>query len=264
MGSLLRDWHGGLVMMPATRSRAFCGFERLIVGGDMTSIDLAMKSVWQAHGKGALSDTEAQALSDLAQSRRTRRSPHAPDSVGAALIKRFQPRRLQRSPDREASLRRRRELASMSPMPRHLANHFTEGQRSALAVIAGEVKHHGRCDLPLDKIAALAGVCRTTARNAINEAKRLGLVRVISRPRPGQKNLTNVVEIVSPEWRTWLKRGPTAHRPTGCKTLSASKILRPTMSTERKIAFERRAEGGPFAPAKDHLNPARTCNDRDR
>lgn len=148
-------------------------------------------------------------------------------------------------------------------MPRQLASHFTEGQCSALAVIAGEVKHHGRCDLPLDKIAALAGVCRTTARNAINEAKRLGLVRVISRPRPGQKNLTNVVDIASPEWRAWLKRGPTAHRPTGCKALSASKILRPTMSTERKIAFERRAEGAPFAPSKGHLNRGRASNDRD-
>lgn len=250
-------------MMAATRSRAFYLFERLIIGSDMASIDLAMKSVWQSHGKGVLSDDEAQALSDLAQSRRAQRSSRAPISVGAGLIKRFHPRKLQRSPDREASLRRRRELARSSPLPRQLASLFTEGQCAALAVIGGEVKHHGRCDLPLDKIAALAGVCRTTARNAINEAKRLGLVRVISRPRPGQKNLSNVVEIISPEWRTWLNRGPTAHRPTGCKTVSASKILRPTMSTERKIAFERRVEGAPFAPAKGHLDRGRASNDRD-
>lgn len=32
-----------------------------------------------------------------------------------------------------------------------------------LCVIAGEIKHHGVCDLPIEGIAARAGVCRTVA-----------------------------------------------------------------------------------------------------
>src|SRR5262249_14702880 len=89
--------------------------------------------------------------------------------------------------------------------------------------------HHGMCDLPIDKIAALAGVCRTTVQTTLHEARRLSHIKITERPRPGRKSLTNVVEITSPEWLAWIKRGPTAHRPTtigsnSVKTASPTKI----------------------------------------
>ena len=36
----------------------------------------------------------------------------------------------------------------------------------------------------------------------------------------GRKHLPNLVSIASPEWRAWLKRGPSAHRPIGSKPVN--------------------------------------------
>jgi hypothetical protein len=93
------------------------------------------------------------------------------------------------------------------------------------------VKHHGVCDLPIDQIAALAGVCRSTVQNTLHKARDEDHhhIKVTARPRPGRKNLPNLIEIVSPEWRTWIRRGPTAHRPIGSKT---PKMVSPTKNTD--------------------------------
>src|SRR5690554_5158217 len=60
-------------------------------------------------------------------------------------------RKWQRSPDRAASVRRRRQLGGSSSMPDTIRHPYTEGQRAALAIVSGEVKHHGVCDLALDR-----------------------------------------------------------------------------------------------------------------
>jgi hypothetical protein len=132
-------------------------------------------------------------------------------------------RKWQRSPDRAASVARKRKLGGSSGMPDTIRHHYTEGERAVLTVIAGEVKHHGLCDLALDRIAAVAGVSRTTAQNAIREARALGHLSVEGRPRKGQKNLTNLVRIVSVEWMNWLKRGPSLARQIGFKDFHPTK-----------------------------------------
>lgn len=132
-------------------------------------------------------------------------------------------RKWQLSPDRAASVRRRRQLGGSSSMPDTIRHHYTEGQRAALAVVSGEVKHHGICDLAIDRIAAVAGVSRTTVQNALREARALGHIRVDERPRRGQKNLTNLIRIVSSEWLVWLKRGPSLARSIGFKTIHPTK-----------------------------------------
>ncbi|MBS9475542.1 hypothetical protein [Ancylobacter radicis] len=206
-------------------------------------LDDLSRRLWNLHGSGLLNDEEAQALSVLIEARRgsMKRFP-CPPSAGRALqiMSRFAPRRRQTSPDREASRQRRRSLGGSGSMPDKLRGRFTEAERAVLAIVAGEVKHRGACDLPIDKIAALAGVCRTSVQNALHEARRLGLIRVTNRPRRGAKSLPNMVEIVSPEWLAWIKRGPTAHRPIGSKSVARSKIMNPTKSKEKKEAFESR------------------------
>jgi hypothetical protein len=80
---------------------------------------------------------------------------------------------------------------------------------------------------PIDKIAAIAGVGRTTVQNAMHEARRLGHITITERPRRGSKNLTNIVRISSQEWRTWSTRGPSAARLIGSnppKMVSTTKI----------------------------------------
>jgi hypothetical protein len=57
----------------------------------------------------------------------------------------------------------------------------------------------------MDAIAALAGTCRTVVRNTINKGRALGLLYREERRRRGQKSLTNLVRILRPAWRHWLK-----------------------------------------------------------
>lgn len=114
-------------------------------------------------------------------------------------------------------------------LPPQLRCAYTEGQRAVLTIVAGEIKHHGVCDLPIDKIAALAGVCRTTVQTTLHEGRRLFHIKVTERPQWGRKSLTNVIKIASPEWLIWLKRGPTAHRPIG---FNSAKMMNTTKSTD--------------------------------
>ncbi len=133
---------------------------------------------------------------------------------------RLRSRQRQRSPDRLASRNRRRTLGGSSALPDTLRASYTEGQRAVLCIIAGEVKRHGMCDLPIDKIAALAGVCRTTVQTTLHEARLLGHIAVQERPRRGERSLTNVIRIMSAEWRAWLLRaGKAALRWGGSNSL---------------------------------------------
>jgi hypothetical protein len=167
--------------------------------------------LWKCYGEGSIDDGEATFLQSVIARRRPlghHTRPWGLKPVGGRISSRFTPRQRQRSPDREASRRRRRMLGGSGALPNNLRCHYTEGQRSVLCIVAGEVKRHGICDFPVDKIAALAGVCRTTVQTTMHEARRLGHITITERKQSGRKNLPNVVEIISPEWRTWLRRGP--------------------------------------------------------
>jgi hypothetical protein len=76
-------------------------------------------------------------------------------------------------------------------MPPQLACHFTTSELSVLRVVADEVRHRGFCDRSIPEIAARAGTCTTTVRNALREARLLGLVSVRERrlsysPQPAE------------------------------------------------------------------------------
>ena len=94
----------------------------------------------------------------------------ASKGVPSLKASRFAPRQRPRSPDRQASRDRRRRLGGSSALPDTLRHYYTEGQRAVLCIIAGEIKHRGVCALPIDKIATLAGVCRTTVQTTLHEA----------------------------------------------------------------------------------------------
>lgn len=187
---------------------------------DPDQLDKEAQQLWIDHGEGKISDGEATYLSSIIERRRLLRRTawwHTKPlgrSVGR-LCGRFTPRQRQRSPDRKASRDRRRRLGGSSALPDTLRHHYTEGQRSVLCIIASEVKRHGICEFPIDKIAALAGVCRTTVQTTLHEARRLGHITITERSRPGRKNLPNLVEIISLTWRTWIRRGPSAARLIG-------------------------------------------------
>src|SRR5277367_2977577 len=115
------------------------------------------------------------------------------------------PAKRPRSPDRQASIERRRRQAMSGVVPAKIAAAFTMGELAALTVIARQCQRGWVCALHIDALAALAGVCRTVVKNALRQARLAGLITVKERRIPGRKSLTNVVAIVSREWTAWLR-----------------------------------------------------------
>ena len=170
----------------------------------LAQLDNLAKQAWSAWGEGHLSDTQAEAATCAIERRRRdirQRGYATPKNRSQPALS---PSKRPSSPDRRKSIARRRKQAASGVVPARLACHFTQGQIAVLTVIGREIKKRGTCSMPIDQIAALAGVCRTLVKDALHEARRLGLVSVIERPRPGRRSDTNIVEIISPEWRSWL------------------------------------------------------------
>lgn len=166
--------------------------------------------IWRHYGSGSLSDGEATFLHSCYDRRRPGARPPAPMAAAplrAPVGKFFNRRKYQRSPDRAASRGRRRMLGGSSALPPDLRQRYTEGERSVLCVYVSEIKRQGFCDWPIDKIAAIAGVCRTLVQNTLRKARTLCDITVTERRRPGLKNLPNVVQICCRDWLAWLKRG---------------------------------------------------------
>jgi len=204
---------------PLVSAAACAIYDAINAASNADGLDTLARSLWSCYAAGDISDDDANFLSSCID---RRRPPGAGSPFGhlkpinvrlaARVSSRFTPRQRQRSSDRRASRDRRRMLGGSSVLPAGLRCCYTEGQRAVLCIIAGEVKRHGICDLPIDKIAALAGVCRTSVQTTLHEARRLSHIRIIERPQPGQKHLTNIIEIINVDWRIWLKRAPSARK----------------------------------------------------
>lgn len=155
----------------------------------LEGLEAVLREVWRALAAGHLSDAEADRLDGLGRARRAElqarvergggASPGGPVRASQALGGVVRRVRRPRSPDRAASMARRRRVAGSGAVPSDLWEHFTAGEVAVLSVVGREAAR-GRpfCDWPMDRIAALAGVGRTTARGALRLAERLGLVRV--------------------------------------------------------------------------------------
>lgn len=169
-------------------------------------IDVVSRTLWKAHGAGLIDDAAAQGLAEALQAQKQASAGRA---IPTPISRASGPRRptTPRSPDRERSLRRRRACAMSGAVPSRIAAAFTLAEIAVLSIVAGEVRRSGDCRLPIDAIAALAGTSRSVVKRALRQAQHLGLLAVEQRPRPGAKNLSNVVRIISADWRAWLRLG---------------------------------------------------------
>jgi len=218
------------------------------------AIDNLSRQLWAAHAAGHLLDGEAQ---ELAERLHQRRQPPAeaqgalfpiPGTSEALNRKRawtaFPERVEQRSPDRRASIERRRRLAASGPMPPAMACRFTVGELAVLRIVGDEVAQHGLCDRSLAELAARAGVCRKLAQRTLRMAARDGLVAIERRPRPGRKNLSNLVRIISAEWASWLQRGRRLSQVQGEKIVPPRPTaLESSLAVTEKAAPARRYSG---------------------
>lgn len=181
--------------------------------------------LWRAYAAGTVTEEEAQRLSDAIEVRKS-----APRPTGAP----GRPRAGSR-PRTDASMERRRRWASAGRLPPSIACRFTLAEQAVLSVIAAQIVRLGACMLPIDAIAALAGVSRSTVKNAVREAHALGLLRVEERRLTGWRNDTNRVTITDKAWIAWLRlragRG-------GVKTVTATN----TRTDQKRHSSPREAE----------------------
>src|SRR5215218_4899050 len=152
--------------------------------------------LWKAFAAGQVTEAEASALSEAIELKRALPAPQKPTH-----------RRFGSRPKTPASLERRRRWAASGAMPPALASRFTLAEQAVLAVVAAEHRKRGDCRLTNKEIADVAGVCITTVKNALRVARALNLVSIEERRLTAFRNASNVVRIVSPEWRTWLRLG---------------------------------------------------------
>ena len=180
-------------------------------------LDDLSRLVWRGMAENQISEDAAQRLAEKIHTRRilnTTTAPHRPPQAASGRpVSIFPPRRPQRPPHRPQAIERRRRVAASGSAPPAVASRFTTAEQAALAIIVDEVRRRGDCRLPIDAIAARAGVSRTSVQNAIRAARAAGLIRVTLRPRRGQPHLPNIIEVIDPAWRDWIrKRG---NRRTG-------------------------------------------------
>lgn len=194
--------------------------EQALSTANLKQIDVIMAAVWRGYATGSVAENDAQKFADLAEVRRIaiRGSRNIPvgasahpiaDTTSRPPLPRhlFPARRQQRSPDRARSMARRRNLSRAGVLPNALAERFTNGELAVLAIIAADAGCTRQCDASIAEIAARAGVQRTTVQNAVRLARDLGLITMIERRRPGRPSETNLIRIISAEWKQWIKRG---------------------------------------------------------
>jgi hypothetical protein len=150
-------------------------------------------ALWQAFSANAVTEDDASEISALIEARKT---------VPATASQK--PRRPPKPRD-PVHVERRRRWAASGWLPPKLATRFTPSETAALAVVAWQCAVSGVCTLPLGRIANLAGVSRTKAKDAIRLARTLGMLGVEQRRRARKRSDTNVVRIRCAAWSSWIE-----------------------------------------------------------
>ena len=183
---------------------------RALAGSPRAELGQLSEALWKGYAAGAIGEDEAQQLADEIQARKAVPAPPV----------RPTPRRVGSRPQTSASMERRRRWTASGRMPPVLAARFTMAEQAVLALIAAEVSRRGDCRLTIGHLAAVAGVSASTVRNALRAAVTAGLVTIEERRLTYWRNLPNIIRIVSPGWRVWL-RLRTLHPSDkgGCKSV---------------------------------------------
>ena len=190
-------------------------------------------AVWKGFAAGAVSEDEAQRLAEMIEARKA-----------AGLIQMDETphrRHVGSRPRSSASLERRRAWTGSGWMPPAIAARFTMGEAAAIGVIVAEIAKCGRCELYIGAIAGRAGVCPSTVRNALRQARSLDLLHVETRRVARDRCLSNIVTIISRELELWVRTRARAKQQGGtCKTVlpTTNHIL---SSSTRPVATARKA-----------------------
>ena len=160
-------------------------------------------AVWKGYASGALAEDDAQKLAEEIEARKVVPAAAAPC------------RRVGSRPRSSASLERRRAWTGSGWMPPAIASKFTMGEAAAIGVILAEVAARGRCELAIGAIAGRAGVCITVVKRALRQARTLGLLHVEARRVARDRNLPNIVKVISRELQLWIRTRARIERQGG-------------------------------------------------
>lgn len=165
-------------------------------------LDDMARAIWAALAGDQITEHDAERLSGAIEARRAETAlKHSKRQMPAsAPLKPVQ---------RQAAIERRRRQAASGALPPSIAAQFTLGEQAALAVIARAARQQrgGPLQWFTDKIAALAGVSRSTARNAIRKAKALGFLHVTEQRVTWWRNAANKITIAAAAWIKWMGGG---------------------------------------------------------
>ena len=215
---------------------------RAITATPRSGLDALAKEVWRAFGADVLSADEASELCEAIAARRAVPAPAEPA------------RRVGSRPRSSASLERRRAWTASGWMPPAMAAGFTQAENAALAVIIREIATTGRCGLPMGAVAARAGVCITSARNAVREARRRGILHVEERRLTYDRNLPNLITITSRELALWVRtRARVEGRGGALKSVSPAPIH--SFPSSARPAAPARKTGNRWSGGADRIRP---------
>ena len=205
-------------------------------------------AVWKGFAAGAVSETDAQALAEAIEARKT---------IPATTT---QPRHVGSRPRSPESMERRRRWTSSGWLPPQLAARFTMAENAVLSVVAAEISRRGQSMLTIGAIAGQAGVCKATVRSAIRQAAALGLLTSEEWRLTAFRNAPNTVKIVSPEWRTWLRMRHRSGGPDGFGTRGRHQrgrhADRPGRADQERVLV---TVGGSKGGGSKFSDPTNTC-----
>ena len=192
---------------------------------NFAAIDNLARLVWRGVAESHIDDAAATRLQADIDARRAVLAAGRSKPTQKPLHGDPKPAKRTISPD---SIARRRKQAASGNLPPEVAAHFTIGQQAALSVVAQEVRRSGRCAWPIEKVAAIAGVCRSTVKAAIRRAAELGLLSVIERRVSRWRNLPNLVTVACSKWRGWIGRFRSAGGGVKNSTSTDTKLKKPS------------------------------------
>ncbi len=223
--------------------------ERAIATAPRERLAEISAAVWKGYAAGAIGETEAQGLAELIEARKV--VPVTPTA----------PRRVGSRPQSSASLERRRSWAASSWLPPRLASQFTQAEAAALGVVLSEIALRGRCELCHGAVAGRAGISVSSAKRALVQARKLGLLHVEERRVSRFRNLPNIVTVVSTELATWvatrgrglraaMRQGGGVQTGTAPKSITIDRSARPAATAwQAGLTIRRIARFGPERPA---------------
>src|SRR5262245_38795816 len=138
--------------MSALSANAASLYDKINAATSPAELGELLTMIWRVYWPGgALSDADAQFLTEAIEKRKPSRGSVTARSVNALhsrVSSRFAPRPCRRRLTEQQRTERRlrkRTLGGSSAMPDTMRRHYTEGERAVGCVVAGEIKRAGEC-----------------------------------------------------------------------------------------------------------------------